>query len=309
MEIGVGTYLKKINRSLIISKIIEHGKISRADLSNITKLTKATISLQVANLLGEEIIVESQQEYNHVGRKPIMLSLNAGAGYAVGVDLDYQKIIFTVSDIMGNPVYSDTLKLEKSNYDEVLQLLIDHIREYKEKYSTSRFGIVGVVIGIHGTVKSEQTIGFVPQHQWYNKDLKGDLEKKLGMNVIIENNANLCAFAEKVFNRHQSENLISISMYSGIGLGVLINGNLVKGYQGYAGEIGHMIIDPNGELCNCGNSGCWELYASEVSFFKQLSKKLNKPKLTYKDIENLIMLRDPAVMIQMEEFVSISLLV
>lgn len=303
MELGIGTYLKKINRSLIISKIIEHGKISRADLSNITKLTKATISLQVANLLGEEIIIESQQEYNHVGRKPIMLSLNAGAGYALGVDLDYQKITFTVSDIMGNLVNSDNVKLETSNYGEVLQLLIEHTRAYKGKYSTSRFGIVGVVIGIHGTVKSDQTIGFVPQHQWYNNDLKGDLEKNLGMNVYIENNANLCAFAEKVFNRHQSENLISISMYSGIGLGVLINGNIVKGYQGYAGEMGHMIINPNGELCNCGNSGCWELYASEVSFFKQLSEKLNKPKLTYKDIENLIMSRDPAVMIQMEEFI------
>ncbi|MBT2733854.1 ROK family protein [Bacillus sp. ISL-7] len=303
MEIGVGTYLKKINRSLIISKIIEHGKISRADLSNITKLTKATISAQVANLLGEEIIVESQQEYNHVGRKPIMLSLNADAGYALGVDSDYQNITFTVSDIMGNPVHSDTVKLENSNYDEVLQLLIDHIREYKEKYSNSRFGIVGVVIGIHGTVKSDQTIGFVPQHQWYNKDLKGDLEKNLCMIVYIENNANLCAFAEKVFNCHRSENLISISMYSGIGLGVLINCKLVKGYQGYAGEIGHMIINPNGELCNCGNSGCWELYASEISFFKQLSEKLNKPKLTYKDIENLIILRDPVVMTQMDVFI------
>jgi predicted NBD/HSP70 family sugar kinase len=303
MEIGVGTYLKKINRIMIISKIIEHGKISRADLSNITKLTKATISLQVANLLGEEIIVESQQEYNHVGRKPIMLSLNAGAGYALGVDLDYQNIIFTVSDIMGNPVHSDTVKLENSNYDEVLQQLIDHIREYKEKYSTSRFGIVGVVIGIHGTVKSDQTTGFVPQHQWYNKDLKGDLEKNLCMIVYIENNANLCAFAEKVFNRHQSENLISISMYSGIGLGVLINGKLVKGYQGYAGEMGHMIINPNGELCSCGNSGCWELYASEVSFFKQLSEKLDKPNLVFKDIQNLIIERDPVVMTQMDGFI------
>jgi predicted NBD/HSP70 family sugar kinase len=303
MELGIGTYLKKINRSLIISKIIAHGKISRADLSILTKLTKATISLQVANLLEEEIIVESQQECNHVGRKPIMLSLNADAGFALGVDLDYQKITFTVSDIIGNPVHSDTVQLENSNYDEVLQLLVDHIREYKEKYSTSRFGIVGVVIGIHGTVKADQTIGFVPQYQWYKKDIKGDLENNLGMNVSIENNANLCAFAEKVFNRHQSENLISISIYSGIGLGVLINGNLVKGYQGYAGEMGHMIINPNGELCNCGNSGCWELYASEVSFFKQLSKKLNKPKLTYKDMENLITSRDPAVMIQMEEFI------
>lgn len=302
MDIGVAAYLKKMNRSLILSKIIKHGKISRSDLANITKLTKATISTQVANLLEEELIFESHEEYNNVGRKPIMLSLRPHAGYALGIDLDYRNIRFTISDLLGNPVLSDKVELENSNYDEILQILIDQIRGYQEKFSQGRFGIVGVAIGIHGTVKNDETISFVPQHKWYNKDLKGDLEKKLNMVVYIENNANLCSFAEKVFHCHQSENLISISMYSGIGLGFLINGELVKGYHGYAGEMGHMIINPDGKPCNCGKSGCWELYASEVSFIKQLSNKLDKPKLTYEDIKNLVNARNLEVLIQADEF-------
>ncbi|MEH7118517.1 ROK family transcriptional regulator, partial [Neobacillus vireti] len=303
MEIGVAAYLKKINKSLILSKIIKHEMISRAELSNITKLTKATISAQVSDLLEDGLIIETQQEYNSVGRKPIMLSLRQYAGYALGIDLDYRNITFTVCDLKGNPVHSDNIGLENSNYDEILHLLITQIRGYQEKFSNSCFGIVGVSIGVHGTVKNDETISFVPQHKWYNKDLKRDLEKNINTIVYVENNANLCSFAEKVFNFHQSKNLISISMYSGIGIGFLINGELVKGYHGYAGEMGHMIINPNGKPCNCGNFGCWELYASEVSFINELSKKLNKPKMTYEDIENLVITRNPIVIDQIDEFI------
>jgi predicted NBD/HSP70 family sugar kinase len=303
MELGVGAYLKKINKSLVLSKIIKHEMISRAELSNITKLTKATISSQVSDLLEDGLIIETQQEYNSVGRKPIMLSLRQNAGYALGIDLDYRNITFTVSDLKGNPVHSDHVELENSNYDEILHLLIAQIRGYQEKFSDSCFGIVGVSIGVHGTVKNDETISFVPQHKWYNKDLKRDLEKNLNTVVYVENNANLCSFAEKVYNFHQSKNLISISMYSGIGIGFLINGELVKGYHGYAGEMGHMIINPNGKPCNCGNFGCWELYASEVSFINELSEKLNKPKLTYEDIENLVIERNPTVMEQIDKFI------
>jgi predicted NBD/HSP70 family sugar kinase len=304
MEIAVPAYIKKINRSIILSKIIKHGMISRVDLANITKLTKATISIQVADLIEEGLVVETQQEYKHVGRKPIMLSLNAHAGYALGIDLDYRTITFTVSDLIGTPVHSDKIELENSNYEEVFRILISQINHYKETYSLSRCGIVGVVIGIHGTVKNDETIGFVPQHKWYNKDLKGDLEKHLDLAVTIENNANLSAFAEKVYRYHSSENLISVNMYSGIGLGVLMNGKLLKGYLGYTGEIGHMIIVPNGKPCNCGNFGCWEMYASEGSFYKLLSEKLGRPRLNQRDIQSLLNARDPIVMNQMDEFIN-----
>jgi predicted NBD/HSP70 family sugar kinase len=303
MELGVASYLKKINKSLILSKIIKHGPISRSDLANITKLTKATISAQVADLIEEELIIEFQTEYNSVGRKPVMLSLRSNAAYALGIDLDYRDIKFTISDLMGNQVHSDKVELKNSNYDEILHILIHQIRVYQEKYSHSRFGIIGVVVGIHGTVTNEECISFVPHHRWYNKDLKADIEKNVNIVVNIENNANLCSFAEKIYKFHQSKNLISISMYSGIGIGFLINGELVKGYHGYAGEMGHMIINPNGKPCNCGNFGCWELYASEVSFINALSEKLNKPKLTYEDIGNLVIERNPAVMDQFDEFI------
>ena len=301
--IGDASYIKKLNRSLIISKIIKHGLISRAEISKITKLTRATISVQAADLLEEELIVESHQEYNNVGRKPIMLSINRKAGFVLGIDLDYRSITFTVSDLLGKPIQTDTVEFQNSHYDEILELLIKQIKDYQNEYSTSHFGIVGIGIGIHGIVTKDEIINFVPRHQWKNKDLKADLEKVFNINIHIDNNANLSAFAEKVFKHHQSENLLSISMFSGIGLGVLIKGEPLKGYHGYAGEMGHMIIVPDGRPCKCGNFGCWELYASEDSFFKQLAEKYDKPNVTFSDIQNLIATNDQILCDQMELFI------
>lgn len=310
MAIGDAAYIKKINRSLIISKIIEHGMISRADLSKITKLTRATISVQAADLLNEELIVESQQEHNNVGRKPIMLSLNRKAGYALGIDLEYRHITFTLSDLIGCPVQSTTIEIHNSNYDEILEILINQINVFKEQSSSSHFGLVGIGIAVHGIVTNDQLINFVPRYQWRNKDLKGDLKKSINIPIIIENNANLCSFAEKVFQHHQSDNLLSISMYTGIGVGVLIKGEPLKGYHGYAGEMGHMIVVPEGIPCKCGNMGCWELYASESSFFKELAEKLHKTNLTYQDVQKLFLSEDPTACDQMEhliKYVSIGL--
>ena len=98
--------------------------ISRAELSKVTALTKATISAQVANLLEEDIIIETQQDYSNVGRKPIMLSLNETAGYALGIDLDYGQISFTLSNLLGHPVSSDKVKIHDTNYSNIFNILV-----------------------------------------------------------------------------------------------------------------------------------------------------------------------------------------
>ena len=113
----------------------------------------------------------------------------------------------------------------------------------------------------------------------------------------------MCSVAEKVYKHHQSNNLLSVSLYSGIGLGFMINGELLKGYHGYAGEIGHMIVVPNGLPCSCGNLGCWEQYASETSFFKQLSENQKEQNLSYEDIKTRITKKDPATCKQMDQYI------
>lgn len=304
MLTGDGAYIKKINRSIILKNIIEHGRISRADLSKITGLNKATISVQVASLLDDELIYETQQEHNTVGRRPIMLTINGSSGYVLGIDLDYNQIQFTVSDLQGAPVQSDAIQLETDDYDTIVQQLIKQIKRYDAAYADSRYGLVDVMIGIHGTVNKDESILFVPKLQWREKDLKADLQRECNMTISIENNANLSAYAERVYKHHQSDNLLNINISSGIGAGIMIDGKLHTGYHGYAGEMGHMIIFPDGEPCKCGNHGCWELYASEPVLFTELAKKLGKTHVTFEDVQQSIDEQDPTTWKVLDQFIN-----
>src|SRR5699024_7535162 len=101
MRTGDGAYIKQLNRGLILQEIIKNGKISRADLSKRTSLNKATISVQVADLLEEDLIYESREEHNTIGRRPIMLGINNSCGYILGIDIDTPKIQFAVADLSG----------------------------------------------------------------------------------------------------------------------------------------------------------------------------------------------------------------
>lgn len=289
MVTGDSSYIKKINRSLILRKIIEHGFISRADLSKITGLNKATVSVQVADLLNEELIYETQLVHHTIGRRPIMLSINEDAGYVLGIELDYKSIFYTVSNLKGKPVLEYEEKLDTEDYHLIVQAMIKKIKEYIQQFSNSSYGLVNAVIGIHGTInKQDESIRFNPRYRWLQKNIKEDLQKEIKLPLFIENNANLSAFAEKVYKHHHSNNLLTIILTSGIGSGMIINGELHKGFHGFAGEMGHMIIAQNGDPCRCGNHGCWELYASEPRLLMTLEDELQRPNLSISDIQKYL---------------------
>ncbi|MEH7547681.1 ROK family transcriptional regulator [Neobacillus vireti] len=303
MLTGDASLIKKMNRSLILSTIIEHKSISRAEIAKVTGLNKATISVQVSELLDHAFIVESQLEHKSLGRRPIMLSINEKAGFALGIDLDKTTITFTLADLGGCPVHTDVIDLPVSNYEVIFDILSQQIKDYQSKCEQTHYGLIGVVIGIHGIVDTNEIIYFVPQHGWKNKNLKKDLENELGIYIYIENNANLCSFAERVYKHHHSNNLLSVSLYSGIGLGFMINGELLKGYHGYAGEIGHMIIVPNGVPCSCGNSGCWEQYASENSLTRRVCQDQQILDFSFEDILIGLKEQEPTILKEMEHFI------
>lgn len=159
MLTGDAAFIKNMNRSLILSKIVEHKLISRAEIAKITGLNKATISVQVSDLLDKELIIETQQqEHKNLGRRPIMLSVNREAGFALGIDLDKNSITFTISDLMGDLVQTDIMELQVSEYKIILKLLVEQINGYKLKFSQTRYGLVGIVIGIHGIVNKNEMI-------------------------------------------------------------------------------------------------------------------------------------------------------
>ncbi|PAV30605.1 hypothetical protein CIL05_05750 [Virgibacillus profundi] len=277
MNTGDASYIKQMNRGILLEEIIKNVSLSRSDLARKTGLNKATVSAQVRDFLNENIVNEkSEGELTTRGRKPILLEINADAGYSIGIDIDehFLKIFFT--DLQGKPFYKMNLPVQNYKLDDVTNQLIQNISTQIEKFNQiyKPIGLIGVGIGIHGIVNKDQEIIFTPKQQWSNINIKDRLEVAFKTNVHIDNNANLSVFAEQVYSEHIPD-LFCVTLYSGIGLGIINGNKIYQGHQGFAGEIGHMIIDPKGLACSCGNTGCWELYASEKVLISKLKGNLS----------------------------------
>ncbi|MFD2706218.1 ROK family protein [Salibacterium lacus] len=274
MDTGDATYIKQLNRRILIEEIIKNISLSRSDLSRKTGLNKATISAQVSELIREQIVVEKTEgESVTRGRKPIILEINGSAGYSVGVDIDEQNIQLVFCNLKGELFHKESIHLKTIEFEGVMQQLLEDLSPAVSRFNAEYepIGLVGIGVGIHGIVSNDNEIIYTPKQQWSHHHVVNLLKERFETPVYVDNNANLSVFAEQVYYEHIPD-LFSITFYSGIGLGIMHNHQIYRGYQGFAGEIGHMIVKPGGLPCPCGNQGCWERYASEKALKNHLQE-------------------------------------
>jgi predicted NBD/HSP70 family sugar kinase len=256
--------VKKGNKSLVLQTIKEFTPISRADIANKTGLNKGTVSSQVSELLREQLILESGPGVSSGGRRPVMLLFNQLAGYSIGIDIGVNYILGILTDLQGNICNEKLIKFNDLTYEEITKELFIIVDTLISSMPPSHYGLVGIGIGVPGTVSTDGEILLAPNLNWKNINLKKVMEEKYNVLVQIENEANAGAYGEKKFGvGKDSNNIIYVSVGIGIGVGLILNGQLYKGNNGFSGEFGHMTIEQNGAKCRCGNQGCWELYASE----------------------------------------------
>lgn len=261
--------IRNINNNLILESILNYGPISRADLSKKLNLTKATISAIVQDLIDHSLVIEIGSKDTHVGRKPILLCFNQKCAYAISIDLNAEYIAVCLSDLKGEKIYSSHYKnnLDSETLLEKLKAIIKHIITL---VPDSKYGVVGITVGIHGITFNNEII-FTPYYNLTGLDIASDLNNTFNIPVYIENEANLSVIGEKAFFNDYS-NIVNISIHTGVGLGLIIDNKLYTGYNGFAGEFGHSIVVPNGKPCPCGNNGCLEQYVSETSLLRHYSQ-------------------------------------
>uniref|UniRef100_UPI00313D4046 xylose repressor n=2 Tax=Bacillus sp. OTU2372 TaxID=3043858 RepID=UPI00313D4046 len=295
--------VKKINQKLLLNEIVANSPISRAKLSEKTGLNKSTVSSQVNTLIEKNLIFEIGQGQSSGGRKPVMLVFNKNAGYSIGIDIgvDYMNCILT--DLKGNIVHEDYQLVESQSSEEIKDVLILKINNLKAQMPESPYGLIGIGLCVPGLVNSEQKVIFTPNLNWnYELDLKPLIEQEFKVPVFLENEANAGAYGEKEFGAAKNyENLVYVSVHTGIGVGIIINNDLYRGVRGFAGEMGHLTIDLNGLKCSCGNRGCWELYASEKALIKSLSRQ-QQEKLFNQDIIKLANQNNPDILMALQKF-------
>ncbi|SES34096.1 ROK family transcriptional regulator [Salisediminibacterium halotolerans] len=270
MQTGDQNLVKKLNKSIVLEIVQKKSPVSRTDISRETGLTKATVSSLIGELIDEHFIYEIENGESKGGRKPVMLYFNQQAGFTVGVDIGVDRILGVLSDLNGNLLEQYDTELTDTAVQTVTDEVTRSIKSLCESSPDSPYGIVGAGIGVPGTVGNRGEIRFAPNLGWENVHLKETLEEIFPFPIIIENEANAGAHGEKLYGAgSEASNLVYVSVGTGIGTGIVIDGNLYRGERGFSGEMGHMSIELNGIKCTCGNIGCWELYASEHALLEQ----------------------------------------
>lgn len=267
--------VKQINKTLVLDTIKKNASISRADIAQMVGLNKGTVSSLVNELIEENLICETGRGQSSGGRRPVMLLFNQEAGYSIGIDLGVNYIFGIMTDLNGNIVSEINENLTVRSYDAVLGSLKAVIKRLIETTNVSPYGVVGIGIGVPGLIHNDGRILMAPNLGWQNIRLKEEIEHEFGITVIVENEANAGAYGEKLFGAGKNfENILYVSAGIGIGVGVILNGQLYTGVNGFSGEMGHTVIQVRGKDCHCGSSGCWELYASEQALLEEAAKDL-----------------------------------
>lgn len=262
--------IREQNEASILNQIIKYGEISRAELSQITGLNKASVSSITKKLLSDQLIIEKRiGETATRGPKPIMLTFNTQSALSIGIDLGYNYIDAMISFLDGTEINRLQLTETYVNKDNVQSLIHQIVNELCQDTPSTVHGIIGMTIAIQGEVLHDKIIS-TEYYDFSSLDLVKLLNDEYDFPINIENEANLSALGEYTFSSN-IENLVSISLHSGIGAGIVKNGKLDVGNKGYAGQLGHTILIPDGRQCICGNHGCLDQYCSTQVIYREIA--------------------------------------
>lgn len=265
------------NRDLVLKTIFDHDTISRAEVARLTKLTRATVSDIVANLISEGLVEEVGYGASIGGKSPILLSLVPDSRYMIGLNLAQDRFIGAVVNLRGELKHQIEFPVHDRNGDQALQI----IYQILDQITASPWKpLVGIGIGTPGLINTREGIVINAVNlDWQDLPLAKLLETRYGLPVSVLNDSQATAIGEYVYGGdHRSDsNLIVVNVRHGIGAGILINGRLFQGDGGGAGEIGHVVVREDGRLCRCGKRGCLETIASAravVQRYQELTRQI-----------------------------------
>jgi predicted NBD/HSP70 family sugar kinase len=258
--------LRKINRMVLVRKLLRESELSRADLAEAVGLTKSTVSLLVRELIDDGWLSERElTTTGSLGRRPTPLHIDGSRLSLLGAELGIDEIRVLVTNLVGEVV--DRRVVPYENVDDAnacLKILADVIIQCTEQLVANNRTLLGVGVGMHGGVdESAGVLHFAPNLGWKNISAAAQLRSHFantalaGLPLFVQNDANVAALAEFEFSTQSSADpLIYLSIGYGVGAGIVVRDSLLTGARGFAGEVGHTILQAGGPLCSCGRRGC-----------------------------------------------------
>lgn len=294
--LGNRDLIRAINRSTILSAIKTHGTIPRAEIARVTGLSPATVTGITAELIRKKLVFEKESGDSSGGRRPIMLAINPQGGCVVGIKVMEDHALGALTDLEATPLGKESYTFSDTSPKGVSQALGKLVAKLLRMSGEVGPCLMGVGIGLAGIIDSDQ--GLVRQSPffgWVDVPLREMVQNLVHAPVYLDNDVNTLAFAEKWFGAGQGvNNFLVVTFGRGVGLAIVANGQFYHGMRGGAGEFGHTVIQPEGELCACGKRGCLEMYTSEPAMLHQAAELFKKGELSRQPQtpEDLIALAD-----------------
>lgn len=256
--------IRRHNRSLLLAALDEVSARSRAQLAVATGLTRATVGAQVEELIASGLVIESDPPRSTVrGRPASPLSLDPTGPAAIGVEVNTGYLAVCVVDLVGQ--VRGTRKVDADNRTAAPTAVLGRAATIgRELLAETGLSAAGVGVALPALVDRDGIPRRAPNlPQWSGFDVAGALADHSGLPVLgVANEANLAALAEHRF-ASTPQDFVLVSGEVGIGGGIVLQGRLFPGSHGFAGELGHISVDPTGPACSCGSRGCVEQFAGQ----------------------------------------------
>ncbi|MDQ2921052.1 MAG: ROK family transcriptional regulator [Acidobacteriota bacterium] len=281
--------IRDINRQIVLNYVRELGPISRAEIARETALQRSTVSLIVDELRVDGMIEEVSGESTG-GRPPSLLSLRTAHAVAIGVDLGTVKTVMATSDLAGR-----LLEQEEFPTDGDVNITLKNIVACAQRLiGQNRGTIEGIGISLPGVVDPKSGDLYVPHFNWRNEPIAETLTRATSLPVTIDNDANAAALAELWFGRpeiREVRDFILVLVETGVGTGIVFDGQVYRGEGGTAGEFGHMTVGTGAPVaCAVGSTECWEAFASEraaLARYHKLSRSNGASEVSFAKLVDL----------------------
>lgn len=256
--------VKQVNRTVVLNLVRQLQPIARTELAEVSGLNRSTVTDIVKELLDEGLLVEAGLKESRGGRRAVQLRLNAPNIRCVVIDVGVRESSIIIGDVDGNRERLATFATPREP-SEFMGRCFDELDRVLLPAPPAAFrGITVSVPGLVDRVSGRVRLG--PNLGWRDMELGALLQRRYSLPVYVENEAKLSAIAQMWTEGVQAaENYAFVSVTEGIGVGLVIGNKLYRGFDGAAGEFGHMTIQIDGPRCGCGRRGCWETLASEAA--------------------------------------------
>ena len=295
-QVATSETARDINSRIMLNLVRKHQPVSRADLMRYSGLQRSTVSVITEQLIAERWLKVGAVGILPRGRRPTFLHLNEDRAGIFGINIQPCSTNLVLANLAGHFLVEETMPTP-DDPDRFVVTISKRIRELMKKHP--RIAYEGIGVSLPGRVDpSSQRFVFAPNLGWRETNLKARLQEATGLTVEMENAANACALSEFWFGSHHEgvKNIIAVTVSEGIGVGMILNGQLVSGPSGLAGEFGHVPLNEVGPKCRCGNQGCWEVYASNSAAIRYYSEaagvKANNGAGTEITFQNVLHLAD-----------------